>query len=215
MNILDQYGASEYGVAYAAGCTVEFAREFQENEAKLFPQSKSYMHAYVRPEVERTGMESPMEREMTESGTWKAYRRGVFTAKGGTRYSFRQLPKWFEGRELYDYKDTQLANYWCQGEASFIVQAACGRAIRALLATEYDHNGKVLAINTVHDAIYLDCATEELAIKYGNLISDIMAGTPLWMCMVIPAYKDWRYDTTPFPAAAEMGKDMLNKIAIN
>lgn len=210
----DQYGASEYGVAYAAGCTVEFAREFQENEAKLFPQSKSYMRDYVRPEVERTGMESPMEREMTEVGTWKAYRRGVFTAKGGTRYSFRQLPKWFEGRELYDYKDTQLANYWCQGEASLIVQAACGRTIRWLIQEDFFGN-QVLPINTVHDAEYLDAATAELARTCGIKTAEIMASTPKWLCDVIPAYKDWRYNTTPFPAAAEMGKDMLNKIAIN
>ena len=26
-----------------------------------------------------------------------------------------------------------------------------------------------------------------------------------------PEYKDWRYDTTSFPAACEMGKNMMNK----
>lgn len=211
----DQYGASEYGVAYAAGCSVEFAREFQENEAKLFPQAKAYANTVVRPMVEETGSNNPMEREMNERGEWKAYRRGYFQAKGGTCYSFRQYPKWFEGREYYDYKDTQVANYWCQGEASLIVQAACGRVIRFLLDSWEDHKGQVLAVNTVHDAIYLDCATEELAIKYGKLVSEIMAGTPLWMTEVIPEYKDWRYHTTPFPAAAEYGKDMMNKVAIN
>ena len=29
-----------------------------------------------------------------------------------------------------------------------------------------------------------------------------------------PEYKDWRYDTTPFPAAAELGKNMMSKHSI-
>jgi len=210
----DQYGASEYGVAYAAGCSVEFAREFQENEAKLFPQAKAYASTVVRPAVEATGLLAPMEREMNERGEWKVFRRGYFQAKGGTCYSFRQFPKYIDGREFYDYKDTQIANYWCQGEASFIVQVACGRTLRWLLENDF-FDGQAIPINTVHDAIYEDCATEELGKLVGVKTSEIMASTPAWMAERIPAYKEWRYHSTPFPAAAEMGTDMMNKVAIN
>ena len=210
----DQYGASEYGVAYAAGCSVEFAREFQENEAKLFPQAKAYASTVVRPAVEATGLLAPMEREMNERSEWKVFRRGYFQAKGGTCYSFRQYPKYIDGREFYDYKDTQIANYWCQGEASFIVQVACGRTLRWLLENDF-FDGQAIPINTVHDAIYEDCATEELGKLVGVKTSEIMASTPAWMAERIPAYKEWRYHSTPFPAAAEMGTDMMNKVAIN
>ena len=157
-----------------------------------------------------------MEREQDpETGIWKHYRRGYFQAKGGTCYSFRQFPTWNKETrsEYYDYKPTQLANYYCQGEASFIVQAACGRVIRELHRLNFA-NGNVLCINTVHDAIYLDCATEELAQEYGALVRDIMEATPKWLAEVIPAYKDWGYDTTPFPAAAEYGKNMMNKVDV-
>lgn len=211
-----QYGASAEGIAHATGCTVEEAREFLDNELKLFPESSVFAQLHIRPEVERVGLTLPMEREQDpETGIWKHYRRGYFQAKGGTCYSFRQFPTWDKEsrKEYYDYKPTQLANYWCQGEASFIVQAACGRTIRKLLELDFV-GGLVLPINTVHDAIYLDCATAELAQEYGALVRTIMEETPKWLTEKISAYKDWNYHTTPFPAAAECGVDMMNKTHI-
>ena len=213
----NQYGATAEGIAHATGCTVEEAIQFKETELKLFPESSVFAELYIRPEVERTGLEAKMEREQDpETGIWKYYRRGYFRAKGGTCYSFRQFPQWDKEsrKEYYDYKPTQLANYAIQGEASFIVQAACGRVIRELQRLNFVE-GLVVPINTVHDAIYLDCATEELAKEYGTLVKQIMEETPKWLCEQISAYKDWRYHTTPFPAAAECGVDMMNKTHID
>ena len=128
----------------------------------------------------------------------------------GTCYSFRQYLKKVRGQTVFDYKDTQVANYWCQGEASFIVQAACGRVIRELIQRRFA-DGLVLPINTVHDAIYLDCASEALAKEYGALTRDIMEATPKALAELIPALKEWNYHITPFPAAAEYGKNMMSK----
>ena len=214
---MNQYGATAEGIAHATGCTVEEAIQFKETELKLFPESSVFAELYIRPEVERTGLEGKLEREQDpETGVWKYYRRGYFKAKGGTCYSFRQFPTWNKETrsEYYDYKPTQLANYWCQGEASFIVQAACGRTIRKLIELDFV-GGLVLPINTVHDAEYLDCATEELAKEYGTLVKQIMEETPKWLCEQMPAYKDWNYHTTPFPAAAEQGLNMMNKLHID
>ena len=208
----NQYGASAQGIAYATGCTVEDAEKFQETERHLFPESAMFAEKVVRPEVERTGLDN-VSREQRDDGTFGIYRTGRFKAKGGTEYSFRQYEKRVDGQLVMDYKDTQLANYWCQGEASFIVQAACGRVIRMLLSEDFA-GGKVLPVNTVHDAIYLDCATPELAKEYGAKVRDLMEATPAYLCELMPNYKDWRYDTTPFPAAAEMGVNMMNKTDI-
>lgn len=209
----NQYGASAMGIAIATGCSVEEAEEFKQTELKLFPESATFAERVVRPVVEATGMATPVERELNERGEWKIFRRGYYTAGSGTRYSFRQYPKFIEGREYYDYKPTQIANYFCQGEASFIVQAACGRVIRELIKRDFE-SGLVLPINTVHDAIYLDCASEQLAIEYGKLLSTIMAETPKQLCEVIPELIKYRYDTTPFPAAAEYGVNMADKVSI-
>lgn len=206
----DQYGASEYGVAYAAGCTVEFAREFQENERKLFPQLKAFPSKVIRPMVEETGLVGLPRRANPDGGSVYLYRTGTFKAKSGIEYTFRQEPQRKEGQQVIDYKDTQLANYPFQGESSFIVQAACGNVIRWLIANDF-FGGRVLPINTVHDAIYLDCATEELAIMAGRKVREIMAETPKLLSEFIPELKEYNYHTTPFPAAAEQGQNMGNK----
>lgn len=204
----NQYGASAMGIAMSTGCTVQEAEEFKANELLLFPESSTFAELNIRPEVEATGKVAPMEREMNEAGIWKAYRRGYFKAKGGTCYSFRQYPKWFEGREYYDYKDTQIANYVIQGESSFIVQAACGRVIRHLLSVDF-YQDNVLPVSTVHDCIVTDCIDTATANMVGHVIKDIMVSTPKWLCEVIPSYKDWRYDSTPFTASGEYGISMM------
>lgn len=202
-----QYGASAAGISYSTGCALEEAEEFKRIEFSLFPESNAYPSEVVRPEVERTGLQGLPERECSDDGTWGIYRRGHFQAKSGTFYSFRQYNQWREGQQIMDYKETQLANYWCQGEASLIVQAACGLVIREFIKRDF-FGGKVLPINTVHDCIMLDCENEELAREAGRLVQSIMEGTPKWMTERIPALKEWNYHTTPFPAAAELGVSM-------
>ena len=211
----NQYGASAAGIAFSTGCTVEEAEQFKETELKLFPESSVFAQVHIRPEVERVGLTQPMEREQDpETGIWKHYRRGYYQAKGGTCYSFRQFPKREDGREYYDYKDTQIANYAIQGEASFIVQAACGRVIRALLERDF-YSEQVLPINTVHDCIQTDCASQELAVLAGTMVKEIMESTPKWLCEKIPTYTEWNYHTTPFPAELEVGESMMNKVTLD
>lgn len=211
----NQYGASAAGIAFSTGCTVEEAEQFKETELKLFPESSVFAQVHIRPEVERVGLTKPMEREQDpETGIWKHYRRGYYQAKGGTCYSFRQFPKREDGREYYDYKDTQIANYAIQGEASFIVQAACGRVIRALLERDF-YSEQVLPINTVHDCIQTDCASQELAVLAGTMVKEIMESTPKWLCEKIPTYTEWNYHTTPFPAELEVGESMMNKVTLD
>lgn len=209
-----QYGASAAGIAYSTGCTLDDAEEFKRIEFELFPESNAYPTATVRPMVEATGLAAQPHREFIDGSGWSLYRRGHFKAKSGTCYSFRQFEKRVDGQVIQDYKDTQIANYWCQGEASLIVQAACGRIMRWLVQNNF-FGMQVLLINTVHDASYQDCATEELAIMAGKEVARIMADTPAWMCTKIPALKDWAYDVTPFPAASEYGVNMMNKVSID
>ena len=205
-----QYGASAQGISFSTGCSIEEAQEFIDTESALFPDSVAY-RAVVRKEVERTGaLPESLHRECTDEGIWTMFRRGYFTAPGKTKYSFRQYTKRVQGQTVTDYKDTQIANYWQQGEASFIVQTACGRVVRWLIANDF-FGGNVLCINTVHDAIYLDCVNEEWARYAGNCVSILMADTPRYMEELMPEYSTWRYASTPWPAVAEFGENMMNK----
>ena len=209
----DQYGASAEGLAFNTGCSIEFAQEFQENEARMFPISRGF-RATIRAEVERTGnLPGNVHREQRDDGSWGVYRRGYWQAPGGTRYSFRQMPRWDrETRQhVMDYKDTQLANYWCQGEAGFMMAVSMGRIVRHFIAERW-YDNKVCLINNVHDAAYADAADEDVGRRAAIAMRDIMADAPRYMTEIWPAYN---MAHVPFPAAAEMGSSMYSKSHIH
>lgn len=201
-----QYGASAGGIAFNTGCTVEEAQEFLDNEAALFPQSIKFRQT-VRDAVELTG--GTMEglcREQTEFG-WTVYRRGYYQAPGGTCYSFRQYPKWDrETRQtIMDYKDTQIANYWNQGEAGFMMTVSMGRIARWMIARPQFMVTEFL-INNVHDAAYTDCHNDT-QLEVNLAVRAILEDAPKYMS------EQLGYDIAhiPFPAVAESGSSMFNK----
>lgn len=201
-----QYGATAMGIAFNTGCTVEEAQAFLDNEAALFPQSIKFRQT-VRDAVELTG--STMEglcREQTEFG-WTVYRRGYYQAPGGTCYSFRQYPKWDRETRttIMDYKDTQIANYWNQGEAGFMMTVSMGRIARWMLARPQFMITEFL-INNVHDAVYTDCHNDTQR-EVNLACKAILEDAPKYMS------EQLGYDIAhiPFPAVAEAGSSMFNK----
>lgn len=213
MNTKAQYGATAKGIAFATGCTVEYAQSFLDNEAKLFPTTIGFRDV-VRAEVERTGMLEPVLREQSDDGQWRLYRRGYWTSPAGTRYSFRQKLQWQVpeggGRkvQVMDYKGTEIANYWNQGEAFFLMAVAAGQVLRRLIQKDW-YGGKVVLVTNVHDALYLDSADEETAVLAGNLVKDAMEEAPRRIAALWPNYGI--ISQVPFPAAAEHGKSMYDK----
>ncbi|AKN21178.1 DNA polymerase [Pectobacterium phage Peat1] len=208
-----QYGATAAGIAFATGCTVEFAQEFLDNEAALFPISIGYRQV-IRDEVERTGaLSTGIHREVNDNGTWGVYRRGYWQSPGGTCYSFRQLPKWDREsrKEIMDYKDTQIANYWCQGEAGFLMSSSMGRICRWLISKDWFDN-QVCLINNVHDACYIDVANELVGREAALGVKAIMEDAPKYLTKLWPKY-DMAH--VPFPAQAEWGVSMQHKTHIH
>ena len=208
-----QYGATAKGIAFATGCTVEYAQSFLDNEAKLFPTTIGF-RAKVREEVERTGAEGRMYREQADDGSYRLYRIGTWTSPAGARLSFRQKPQWKApeggGRkvQVMDYKDTELANYWCQSEAFFLMAVAAGQVLRNLIAKDW-FGGKVCLVTNVHDALYLDSADEETAVLAGNMVKQCMEDAPKRIHQLWPNYGI--ISQVPFPAAAEHGPSMYSK----
>ena len=205
----DQYGASAEGIAFNVGCTVEFAKQFQENEMKLFPISRGYRKV-ISDEVERTGaLPSGIHREMSDTGVWQVYRRGYFTGPSTTRYSFRQHKSWDKEsrQEIMKYKDTQMANYPMQGDASFMMTAAMGRICRWLISKEW-FGGAVCLINNVHDCCHLDCSNPDVALEAGRGVKFIMEDMPRYLTEKFPAFD---MADIPFPAAMEIGTNLMDK----
>ncbi|WQY99994.1 hypothetical protein [Klebsiella phage KA] len=208
-----QYGASARGVAFAAGCTVEFAQEFLDNEARMFPTTIGF-RTVVKEEVERTGAAGRMYREQADDGSYRIYRIGTWTSPAGARYSFRQKEQWKEvvpgqrKQKVMDYKETEMANYWCQGEAFFLMAVAAGMVLRALLARDWFDN-QVCLITNVHDALYLDSANPEVGREASLLVKQCMEDAPKRIHQLWPNYGI--IGEVPFPAEAEMGTSMYSK----
>jgi hypothetical protein len=209
LSFADQYGASAAGLAFNTGCSLEFAEEFQANEMKLFPISRSFRQVIAK-EVERTGSTPEgIHREMYDNGSWGVYRRGYYTGPSTTRYSFRQHKAWDKDSrtEIMTYKPTQMANYPFQGEAGFMMSVSMGRICRWLITKDW-FNGQVCLINNVHDAAYLDAANEVVGREAALGAKVIMEDAPKYMTRLWPEYD---MADIPFPAAAEMGPSMFDK----
>lgn len=208
-----QYGATAKGIAFATGCTVEFAQAFLDNEAALFPQTIGF-RAVIKEEVERTGAAGRMYREQADDGSYRIYRIGTWTSPAGARYSFRQKEQWKEvvpgqrKQKVMDYKETEMANYWCQGEAFFLMAVAAGMVLRAMLARDWFDN-QVCLITNVHDALYLDSANPEVGREASLLVKQCMEDAPKRIHQLWPNYGI--IGQVPFPAEAEMGTSMYSK----
>jgi len=205
-----QYGATAFGIAFATGCTVEEAQAFIDAEKALFPEVEAFYDEVIIPTVE-----SNLERHREEvDGYWRSYCTGTWQSPGGTTYQFRQYPKtvWVDGKrqQMMLFKPTQMRNYPIQGESGFFVQGTCGRVFRALLDRDFfadeAGNPRVYIINTVHDAIYLDCHLDVLD-EVASLVKEIMEDLPRYF------NEKLGYDlNVPFPAAIEFGASMYQKI---
>lgn len=201
-----QYGATAAGIAFSTGCTVEEAQAFIDAEKALFPDVEAWFDDSVFPTVDAN---TKQFREQTDSGAWRMYGRGHWKSPAGTHYSFRQYEKklWADGQSttIMQYKPTQMRNYPIQGESGFFVQGICGKVIRWLIANDF-FDGRVFVINTVHDAIYVDCHYTVLDIV-GAGIKGIMESLPQHF------NTNHGYDLqVPFPAAVEFGRTMKEKL---
>ena len=203
-----QYGASAHGLVYATGCTMEYATEFLAAEAKLFPRAIEF-RSEVYDEVCRTGARN-IQREQRPNGSWMVYHRGHWQAPGGTCYSFREHERWNSDARDYvlDYKPTEIANYWCQGESGYMMAVSFGRVARFLLENDF-FGGKALLINNVHDAVYLDCH-KDVAKQVALEVRRIMSDAPRYMSENL----GYNIAHVPFPAVAEMGASMAQKSVV-
>jgi len=197
-----QYGATERGLAFACGMDINEAKQFIANEKALFPGVEAFYEEQVFPVVAENVVQ---HREQYDDGSWRLYGTGTWVSPAGTTYEFRQYPKatWYQGQkiETMEFKPTQMRNYPIQGESSFFVQGTTGRVIRWLISKDF-FGGKVCVINTVHDAIYLDC--------HKDVLNEACKGVKAIM-EDVPGYFTKKYGYTlnlPFPVGCEYGPSM-------
>lgn len=201
-----QYGATAMGIAFSTGCTVEEAQLFIDTEKALFPEVETFFDNVIIPAVHAN---SKTYREQQDDGSWRMFNRGHWQAPGGTCYSFRQYEKreWVNGQSAttMQFRIPQIRNYPIQGESGFFVQGICGKVVRWLIQNDF-FGGRVFVINTVHDAIYLDC--------HRSVLDTVAAGVQAIMESLPQHFNaNFGYDLqVPFPAAVEFGRSMHEKI---
>jgi hypothetical protein len=199
-----QYGATAAGIAFATGCTIEYAEEFIATEKALFPDVEAFYNDVITPLVEKNAV---VRREQVDGDVWRVYKSGYWESPGKTRYEFRQFNKtrWVNGQkvELMEFKPTQIRNYPIQGESGFFLQGMAGQVARWFVSRDM-FNGKACIINQVHDALYFDVHNDVLD-EVCRTVKSIMESLPTF-------FGKYGYDLgVPFPAEVEHGLNMHKK----
>lgn len=202
-----QYGATARGIAYATGYAVDDAQAFIDREKELFPDVERFADT-VAGEVSDN---STTFREMADDGSFRIFRKGYWKSPSGMEYEFREYPfaYWLDGErhEGMDYKPTQMRNYPIQGESSFFVQCACSWVLRWLIEENF-YDGRVVIVNTVHDAIYLDVHNDVLK-EVAPILREIMESVPEGM-------SELGYNLTmPYPVDVTAGPNMAEQHKIS
>lgn len=209
-----QYGATAYGMAMSTGKSQEFCQAFIDAEQKAFPEVEDWYNDVVFAEVERTAIARKPTRVQLDDGRYVLFRTGVFTTPDGTTYQFRQNKKsrWNpvtkQREEVSEFTVPQMRNYPVQGGSGFFVQLACGMLARHFVSNGM-YGGKCLPINTVHDAVYMDCHKD---VKYQAAleIEAIMECIPEMINHMWPAFNC----EVPFPVAGGFGSSMAEEVDV-
>ncbi len=200
------YGAGAPTIANATGMTVDEVKELIAGEEVMYPGISTF-YASVTQAADDT---SEPIRAQRDDGSWGVYRRGYWQAPTGTRYTWRSYdtPKFLQDRGVMDqFAQPEILNYPTQGTGGEVVQAALGWLIRWLIAEDFFGGGMfdpwVILCNTVHDCVWFDCKSMELAEKITPTARKIMSS--------IPERFNARHGmniTVPFPVDSEVGLNM-------
>lgn len=197
------YGAGAPKIAYETGIPLADVEAMIIAEDKLFPGVVKFNSA-VEVAVHKSAV--PFQKA-NDAGEWNTYRRGFWYAPTGTIYSFmsRDALDWQRKKGIKDsFMPTELKNYPVQGTGGEFVQGMLGRLWRYLISVDF-YDGQALLVNTVHDSVWADCATPEIADKIArDMIRELSA---------VPEYYNERYGMdidVPFPVDIKMGPNMYD-----
>jgi DNA polymerase I-like protein with 3'-5' exonuclease and polymerase domains len=204
-----QYGAGYKSMALDNAITESKAKEFIENYYTMYPGVAKY-HNDMYIEVSNN-------RKSTQQRSAKGYPIGVSKVQSETgriyTYSEQDAPDWMANPKFpgmkpvhVSFSPTKIKNYQNQGYATGdIVPIVLGRVWRCL--NDYNKQftePEVLIINTVHDSIVFDCASEHVATNWARIAASVMGRAPSILKEVLDV--DF---SMPLKAEAEIGRNWL------
>lgn len=176
-------------------------------EAAVQQRKAKYHKMYAFDD--RVMEEVQLSRQNTILRTDSGWQRGVGYFRGPTNCLFAftedEAPEWLQKKGIHtSFSPTCVKNYPSQGLGGEIMQVMAGLIFRAIFRHNLEHD--ILLINTVHDSVYLDFRTEELAKKYLPLIAGIMEQVCRYFNSL---YTDCNWNT-PFPVDADYGESIYD-----
>lgn len=190
------YGAGAKKIASFLKKPVELVEQWIEADEKRYPGVKRWQEEVHEQNVANR---LPTNRFMTHPDTGVRVQLGqaTYQTPEGTRYTFQEVvtPEWQAKRGvLSGFMPTEEKNYPVQGTGGTVMKVAMYLTVRSLYRYK-NFDGRVLAVNTVHDAAYLD-AHPDFAMK---------AGVLLHACMLEASnyYADYLSVDIPLPVPAD------------
>lgn len=203
-SFLSQYGGGIDTIVYDTGLAKDVVQALASADEKMYPGIKAWyddLEYLINSSAVGCGKYEYINGQRIE------LRRGYFDMPEGTRLSWTEYeaPEFVKARgKLVGFKPTERKNYPCQSLGGHIMQMAVGNIFRWGLQHDF-FNGQLKMVNTVHDCIWLDGATKEITEAGCRAAKAIMEATPQIFNKLYGMSID-----VPYPAEAEIGKDMFD-----
>lgn len=203
-SFLSQYGGGIDTIVYDTGMPKEQVEKLAKADDMLYPGIKPW---YDQLEYNVESSATPCGEFVFVNGDRIELRRGYYDLPEGTRLAWTQheTPDFVQARgKLVGFSPTERKNYPCQSLGGHIMQCSVGLIWRWGLSVDF-LNGAMLMVNTVHDCIWLDCKSQEIAEYAASNCRAIMQATP----QIFNNKYSMSIDV-PYPAEAEIGQDMYD-----
>lgn len=201
-----QYGAGPKTIAKTVGMDIEEVKEILALEDVRYKGVVTF-NDNVKKDVDTSTYDKAVWYRNANRPFTK--RRAHYVAPTGTIYTFEavEAPEYLQKKGIkLSFPPPNLKNYPIQGTGGEMVQAAIGELFYKLVELGYWSGGdkdEAYFVNTVHDCVWFDFKTLEVAKKLIPIISKVMES--------IPELFNEAFDMdikVKFPVEAEIGKSM-------
>lgn len=196
---MEAYGAGVPTLSENSGLDADVIEKAIEGRKKKYHKLYKF-HEDVQKEVESSRTPTRMR---TENGYQRCV--GYYRSVTGTIYHFleNEAPKFKQDQGIMTaFSPTTIKNYPSQGLGGEIMQTMSGLVWRMLVRFCLRNNIKMIL--TVHDSVYFDFRTADLAKKYLPKIAAVLED----VCWYFNhCFKGCNWDT-PFPIDADYGQNI-------
>lgn len=197
---MEKYGAGVPKLASASGLDADTVKDAIAKRRLHYPDMYKYDED-VEAEVRRT-------RRVTNLRTDDGFQRaiGYYLSPTTTLFHFLEgeSHQWQKDQGVYTaFQQTCIKNYPSQGLGGEIMQVQSGRVTRKVFENRLRDDIKIM--NTVHDSMYFDFRTADIAIKWLPLIAALLEDVSPYFNMLYPDVA-WN---TPFPVDVDFGANIM------